>query len=270
MKLSLSSSLPLNDGNRIPQLGLGVWNAGNKTESAVLAALKAGYRHIDTAAIYQNEKSVGSAIRKSGISRKEIFVTTKIWNSDHKDSRAALEQSLKRLGLDYVDLYLIHWPVKERNETWKIFGMLKDEGKCRSIGVSNFTIRHLKELMFHSSTLPAVNQVEFNPYLYQKELLEFCNSNGIVLEAYSPLTHNKKLKDAKLLAIAEAYSKTPAQILIRWCLQRGVVVIPKSVRAERIKENGSVFDFSISEEDMEKLDDFNENLRACWDPTGIP
>lgn len=265
----MKSSLCLNDGNRIPQLGLGVWKSGEKTESAVLAALKAGYRHIDTAAIYYNEESVGKAIIKSGISRKDIFITTKLWNDDHVDPCRALEKSLKKLNLKYVDLYLMHWPVKQRNETWKILEQLKDEGKCRSIGVSNFTIRHLKELISKSKAMPAVNQVEFNPYLYQKELLDFCKLKNIQLEAYSPLTHNKKLKDRKLCIMADKYSKTPAQILIRWSLQKRIVVIPKSTREERIKENCNVFDFSISNDDVNKIDDFNENLRTCWDPTNV-
>jgi len=297
MGLPIETKLTLNDSHLIPQLGLGVWQtrAGATCEAAVLAALEAGYRHIDTAAMYGNEESVGAAIRMSGIPRENIFVTTKLWNSDHGNPARALETSLRKLKLDYIDLYLIHYPVRERRQSWRALEALRAEGKARSIGVSNFTIRHLTELLAETKTVPAVNQVEFHPYLYQRDLLDFCAGEGIVIEAYSPLTKGVRLKDPKLVAVARKYSKvepqqatpwsrlplldrlsrvsetkSPAQILIRWALQHGLVVIPKSANRRRILEDADVFDFEISAEDMEILDRFNENLRTCWDPTNAP
>ena len=297
MELTIETKLTLNDGHPIPQLGLGVWQtrAGATCEAAVLAALEAGYRHIDTAALYGNEESVGAAIRMSGIPRKNIFVTTKLWNSDHGNPGRALDTSLRKLKLDYVDLYLIHYPVRERRQSWRALEALQAEGKARSIGVSNFTIRHLTELLAETKTVPAVNQVEFHPYLYQRDLLDFCAGEGIVVEAYSPLTKGTRLSDPKLVAVAKKYSqagpqpappwsqlplvdrlsrrsetKSTAQILIRWALQHGLAVIPKSANRRRIFEDANVFDFEITVEDMELLDRFNEDLRTCWDPTNAP
>ena len=275
MELTIDTKLRLNDGNLIPQLGLGVWQIGPaKTSDAVLAALEANYRHIDTASAYGNEESVGAAIRTSGIPRERIFVTTKLWNSDHANPERALDTSLRKLKMDYVDLYLIHFPVRQRRQSWRALEALQAKGKTRSIGVSNFTIAHLTELLAESETVPAVNQVEFHPYLYQQELLAFCQAKGIVIEAYSPLTHGERLKDPKLVAIAKKYSSSKptsaAQILIRWALQHGLVVIPKSSKRRRIVENADVFDFEISEDDMRLLDSFNENLRTCWDPSDAP
>jgi diketogulonate reductase-like aldo/keto reductase len=293
----LDAKISLNDGRKIPQLGLGVWRIANgrKCEAVLRTAFEAGYRHIDTAALYGNEESVGAAIRTSGISREEIFVTTKLWNSDHASPERALETSLKRLKLDYVDLYLIHYPVRERLRSWAALEKLRQQEKARSIGVSNFTIRHLTELLAQTDTVPAVNQVEFHPYLYQRELLEFCVSQGIVVEAYSPLTQGERLNDRKLVAVATKYpsglakpsakrttipflsparesggTKSAAQILIRWAVQHNLVVIPKSANVDRIRENADVFDFEITAEDMKNLDGFNENLRTCWDPTNAP
>ena len=297
MELRIDTKLTLNDGHLIPQLGLGVWQirAGTTCEAAVLAALEAGYRHIDTAAMYGNEESVGAAVRKSGIPRENIFVTTKLWNSDHGNPERALDTSLRKLKLDYVDLYLIHYPVRERRQSWRALEALRAQGKARSIGVSNFTIRHLTELLAETATVPAVNQVEFHPYLYQRDLLDFCAAKGIVTEAYSPLTKGARLHDPKLVALAKKYSKagpqrgdtgsqwplmdkfsrppggkSTAQILIRWALQHGLVVIPKSANRRRIFEDADVFDFEITAEDMQLLDRFNENLRTCWDPTNAP
>ena len=271
-KLNFSTKVRLNNGVEMPILGLGTWQLdnGKETEEAVLCALMTGYRLIDTAQIYGNEESVGKALHKSGILREEVFITTKLWNSDHgyKPAIAACEGSLKRLGLSYIDLYLIHWPVTGlRNETWKAMEILLEEGKCRAIGVSNYMIQHLDELLNGSSAIPAVNQVEFSPYLYQKDLLEFCCSSGIQLEAYSPLTRGLKLSDSKLVSMARKYYKNTAQILIRWALQRGIVAIPKSSKEENIRDNASVFDFTISPEDMRALDSFNENMRIGWDPS---
>jgi diketogulonate reductase-like aldo/keto reductase len=295
--LTIQSKVSLNDGRLIPQLGLGVWQtrAGATCEAAVLTALEAGYRHIDTASMYGNEESVGAAIHKSGIPREQIFVTTKLWNSDHGNPERALETSLRKLQMYYVDLYLIHYPVRQRIQSWHALELLRERGKARSIGVSNFTINHLTELLRQTKTIPSVNQVEFHPYLYQRDLLNFCRRSGIVLEAYSPLTKGERLKDRKLVAIANKYptspregtnsqsrpsivgkfsrhsnSKSPAQILIRWALQHGLVVIPKSANPKRILENADVFDFEISRADMELLDGFNEDLRTCWDPTHAP
>ena len=297
MDLTIENKLALNDGQLIPQLGLGVWQtrAGATCEAAVLAALEAGYRHIDTAAMYGNEESVGAAVRMSGIPRQQIFITTKLWNSDHGNPPRALDTSLRKLKLDYVDLYLIHYPVRERRQSWRALEALRAAGKARSIGVSNFTISHLTELLAETNTVPAVNQVEFHPYLFQRDLLDFCVGRNIVLEAYSPLTKGERLKDPKLVAIAKKYStvgakpatsqsrlplvdrfprrsetKSTAQILIRWALQHGLVVIPKSANRQRIIENANVYDFEISPEDMQRLDRFNENLRTCWDPTHAP
>ncbi len=270
--MDINTTAKLNNGVEIPMLGLGTWESadGSECENAVSDAIQVGYRHIDTAAAYRNEKSVGKGIKKSGISRDEIFVTTKLWNQSHDDPEGALEESLEKLQLDYVDLYLIHWPVPQRNSSWKMLEKFLEEGKCKSIGVSNFTIRHLEELFKQSKIVPAVNQVEFTPYLFQKELLEYCKSKGIQLEAYSPLTRGVKLKDQRLVDIAKKYNKTPAQILIKWNLQHGLVVIPKSTKKERLIENSDVFDFQISNEDMAKLDSFNENFRICPDPNKMP
>jgi diketogulonate reductase-like aldo/keto reductase len=265
----IDSKIKLNDGHAIPRLGLGVWliSSGKSCESAVRAALDVGYRHIDTAAYYGNEESVGKAIRDSGIARDEIYLTTKLWNRDHGNPERALERSLGKLKMDYVDLYLIHYPVPERLRSWRALAGLRAAGKTRSIGVSNFTIRHLTELLADSDRIPAVNQVELHPYLYQGELADFCHDKNIVIEAYSPLTHGERLNDPRLVAIARKYSKSPAQILIRWALQHDFVVIPKSANRQRIIENADVFDFAISAADMQALDGFNENLRTCWDPT---
>jgi diketogulonate reductase-like aldo/keto reductase len=297
MALKIDTKITLNDGREIPQLGLGVWQtrAGATCEAAVLAALEAGYRHIDTASMYGNEESVGAAIRTSGIPRAEIFVTTKLWNSDHGNPQRALDASLRKLKFDYVDLYLIHYPVRERRQSWRTLEALRDQGKALSIGVSNFTIRHLTELLAETATVPAINQVEFHPYLYQRDLLDFCASKGIVIEAYSPLTTGARLNDPKLVEIAKKYSiagpqppaprsrlpligkfaqrpdgRSTAQILIRWALQHGLVVIPKSANRRRIFEDADVFDFEITLGDMQLLDQFNENLRTCWDPTNAP
>jgi len=277
MKPTVESKLPLNDAHSIPQLGLGVWQtrAGAAYEAAVLAALEAGYRLIDTASLYANEESVGAAVRKSAVPREQIFVTTKLWNSDHRNPERALETSLRKFKMDYVDLYLIHYPVRQRKQSWRALETLQNAGKARSIGVSNFTIRHLTELLYQTTRVPAVNQVEFHPYLYQRDLLDFCNGKDIVVEAYSPLTKGERLNDPKLRAIAKRYStgaktKSTAQILIRWALQHDLGVIPKSADRKRIFENTDVFDFELSAQDMQLLDSFDENLRTCWDPTHAP
>jgi len=262
-EITINTKVKLNNGVDMPILGLGTWqlHSGKETEEAVLDAFEAGYRLIDTAEIYGNEESVGKALHESVIPREEVFITTKLWNSNHgyDSAIAACERSLKNLGLSYTDLYLIHWPIGELlQETWQAMETLLEQGKCRAIGVSNYMIRNLEELLNSSSTIPAVNQVKFNPYLYQEGLLKFCCSHQIQLEAYSPLTTGLKLNDTKLESVATKYSRSPAQILIRWILQRSIVAIPKSSKRERIRDNANVFDFTISPEDMRILDSFNE------------
>jgi len=275
MQTTVEPVVKLNNGVMIPRLGLGVYQSppGQVTQKAVQYALKTGYRHIDTARIYNNESDVGSALRNSGVKREDVFITTKLWNSDqgYETALKACDASLKRLGLKYLDLYLIHWPVQEtRDKSWKALVQLLKDGKCRSIGVSNYTIQHLTELLEQSDIVPMVNQVEFSPFLYQKQLLEYCEKNKIQLEAYSPLTQGEKLNHPKIQQIAKKHDKTPAQVLIRWSLQHNLVTIPKSVREQRIKENGQVFDYNLTTEDMRILDSLDENFRNSWDPTNMP
>ncbi len=275
MQATVEPVAKLNNGVVIPRLGLGVYQSppGQLTQRAVEYALKIGYRHIDTARIYNNETDVGTALRKSGIKREDVFITTKLWNSDHGYETAlkACDDSLKRLGLKYLDLYLIHWPVPEiRNESWTALTKLLKDGKCRSIGVSNYTIQHLTELLEDADVVPMVNQVEFSPFLYQKQLLGYCEKNKIQVEAYSPLTQGAKLNHPTIQQIAKKHSKTPAQVLIRWSLQHNLVTIPKSVREERIRENSQVFDYNLTSEDMRILDSLDENFRNSWDPTNAP
>ena len=267
--------MTMNDGHRIPVVGLGTWKSepGSATYNAVLDSIKAGYRHIDTARAYDNESDVGRAVKDVDINRNDLFITTKLWNKDQGYDTAieACEKSLTRLGCDYIDLYLIHWPLKDkRNESWKAFIELKEKGLCKSIGVSNFTIDNLKELEDKFGILPVANQVEFHPYHYQKELLEYCNSKNILIEAYSPLVHAKRMDEPRLVSISEEISKTPAQVLIRWAMQRGLVALPKSVNTNRIIENFAVFDFEISDSLMKRLDDLNERFVTCWDPHNPP
>ena len=265
----------LNNGVLIPRLGLGVYQSppGQVTQQAVEYALKIGYRHVDTARIYGNESDVGSALRNSGIKREDVFITTKLWNSDHgyEATLKACDGSLRRLGLKYLDLYLIHWPVPEiRNESWTALTELLKNGKCRSIGVSNYTIQHLTELLEDADVVPMVNQVEFSPFLYQKQLLDYCEKNKIQVEAYSPLTQGAKLNHPTIQQIAKKHNKTPAQVLLRWSLQHNLVTIPKSVREERIRENSQVFDYTLTSEEMRVLDSLDENFRNSWDPTNQP
>ncbi|MGC9399529.1 MAG: aldo/keto reductase [Anaerolineae bacterium] len=275
MTLTMMSTITLNNGVEMPRLGIGTWQIrdGRPVRQALAWAFEAGYRHIDTAAMYGNERGVGQAIRESGLPREEVFVTTKLWNTDHGYDNAlrAFDESLRRLGLDTVDLYLIHWPVSGlRAETWRALERIYEEGRARAIGVSNYTIRHLEDLLKTANVAPTVNQVEFHPWLYQKELLEYCNAHDIVLEAYSPLTKGHRLNDPRLREIADKYNKSPAQILIRWVLQHDMVVIPKSSNPDHIRANAEVFDFEISEEDMYRIDAFDENYHCTWDPTDEP
>jgi methylglyoxal/glyoxal reductase len=270
--LSIESTIRLNNGVELPRIGLGVYQSkpGPETEQAIIDALNTGYRHIDTAQAYRNEKDVGSAIRKTNIPRHEIFITTKIANNNQGYDKTirTFSESLEVMGLEYVDMLLIHWPLEEkRRETWPALETIYDEGKTRAIGVSNYMAKHLDDLSTYARVRPAVNQVEFHPFLYLRDLLAYCRSNEIVLEAYSPLTRGKKLNHPTLRSVAAAYGKTPAQVLIRWGLQHDLVVLPKSVRRERIAENAEVFDFALRSDDMETLDSLHENLRVAWDPT---
>lgn len=270
MKLTINSTAELLNGVQMPRLGLGVWRSepGNETEQAVAAALEAGYRSIDTATLYKNEADVGRAIRASGIAREDVFVTTKVWNSDqgYDTTLASFEASLKRLEMDYVDLFLVHWPVVGKyKETYRALEHLYEQGKVRAIGVSNFQIHHLEDLMGSCRIKPMVNQVELHPLLTQKKLLAFCRKEGIQLESWRPLMQGNL--DLPLLSeLAAKYGKTPAQIVLRWHLQLGIVTIPKSVRPERIRENAALFDFELEPEDIVRIDALNEDRRFGADP----
>jgi diketogulonate reductase-like aldo/keto reductase len=293
MTLSINSIVRLNSGEEMPVIGLGVWQIpdGN-VRNAVKWALDAGYRHIDTAFIYHNESGVGDAIAESRIPREELFVTTKLWNADQgiEETPQAFQHSLENLKLDYIDLYLMHFPSfveleetssppnrelkleikRRRREAWLAMERILRSGLVKSIGVSNFTEKHLRELSEYATFKPAVNQVEFHPFLYQRDLLNFCESEGIQLEAYSPLTSGYMLNDQRITDIAEKYGKSNAQVLIRWSLQHNLVVIPKSIHESRIRENVAVFDFELADEDMEILDNFEDQRRTCINPELIP
>lgn len=260
MKLTIDSKFELNNHLQIPRLGLGVWQIANgqDTIQAVNWALETGYRHIDTAKIYGNEEGVGEAVRNSGLSRDEIWVTTKLFPSDFFNPRKAIKDSLKRLGLQYVDLYLIHWPPPVgQSKLWKIMEEIYKNGQAKAIGVSNFSINQVQKLLDNSSVPPAVNQIKMSPFNFDPEMDQFLRENKIALEAYSPLTRGHKLGDETLLKIAAKYNKSAAQILIRWCLQKGMVVIPKSAHKVRIQENAAVYDFEILDVDISTLDNLS-------------
>ena len=252
-------SVRLSDGHDMPLLGLGVWQVpeGPVCERSVLDALELGYRHIDTAQAYRNEASVGRALRESSVDRDDVFVATKFMPT-HKDPVAELERSLERLGLDHVDLYLVHWP--QDGPTWMWSGMeqARERGLTRSIGVSNYNVAELAALDATTSVPPVVNQVQYGPFRYRRSLHEACKRHGIVLEAYSTLGTGRHLDDEQIVAIAERVGRSPAQVLMRWCVQRGIPVIPKSVHRERIEENAQLFDFELSAEDMRDLDALDE------------
>ncbi|MBU8809729.1 aldo/keto reductase [Mycolicibacterium goodii] len=268
----MSPRVTLNDGNSIPQVGLGVWQTpAEDTERAVAAALQAGYRHIDTAAAYRNETETGRAIATSGVPRDDIFLVTKLWNSDqgYDATLAAFDASVERLGVDYLDLYLIHWPVPANNnfvDTFKAFAHLRDQGRIRSIGVSNFEPEHLNTLIDATGIVPAVNQIELHPLLPQHQLRQVHAELGIATEAWSPLGQGSLLADPVITGIAEQHGKTPAQVLIRWHIQLGNIVIPKSVNPERIASNFDVFDFELSEQDMTSIASLETGKRLGPDP----
>ena len=245
----------LADGNEIPLLALGVWQIpdGPECENAVRWALELGYRHIDTAQAYGNEASVGRALRDSGVPRDEVFVTTKFYPGS-RDPEAEAQRSLERLGVDHVDLYIIHWPQGGPTWAWEGMQAAREAGYARSIGVSNFSVAELDELLAVAETPPVLNQVQFSPFEYRRGLLEACERRGIALEAYSPLGTGRHLRDRRIRQVAERVGRTPAQVLLRWCLQRNLVVLPKSTHRERIEQNAQVFDFGLTQEDMDALD----------------
>jgi len=245
----------LADGNQIPLLALGVWQVpdGPRCENAVRWALEAGYRHIDTAQAYGNEASVGRALRDSGVPRDEVFITTKFY-PNRKDPEAEVQRSLERLGVDQVDLYLIHWPAGGPRWAWPGMERARERGFARSIGVSNFSLGELDQLLADATTPPVINQVQFSPFEFRRSLLEGCKERRVALEAYRPLGTGRHLGDRRVGQVAERVGRTPAQVLLRWCLQRNLVVLPKSTHRERIVENARIFDFTLSAEDMATLD----------------
>lgn len=269
--MGLTESTTLHNGVKMPLFGLGVYQAaeGEEVEHAVKVALNVGYRSIDTAAFYDNERGVGQAIRQSGVPREDIFITTKVWNDDngYDNTLRAFEESRKKLAVDYVDLYLIHWPVKGKyKETWKALETLYHEQKVRAIGVCNFQTHHLDDLFTTCEVKPMVNQIELHPKLTQKELLTYCQKHDIQVEAWRPLMRGKYFDHPTLVALAEKYNKTIAQIILRWNIQQQIVTIPKSVNEHRIKENAAIFDFALTELDMKTIDAMNENERLGADP----
>ncbi|BBN00663.1 2,5-diketo-D-gluconate reductase A [Marchantia polymorpha subsp. ruderalis] len=279
-----ATHLSLNNAVTIPRLGLGTHRStGEDVKAAVLWALQSGYRHIDTASIYKNETEIGQAVRDSGVARESLFITSKVspYEQGFECALASVGNILQRLDCGYLDLCLIHWPgaaklklQSEKNrelrqETWRALEKLYDERKCRAIGVSNFTVQHLEGLLSTCAIKPAVNQVEMHPYLTQASLRDFCTQKDIVVEAYSPLGVGNLLTDPVVCEIAARRQRTPAQILLRWGLQQNVVVLPKSVKKERIKENIDVFGFSLSDEEMATLNGLDRNHHFCWSPDGI-
>ena len=259
----------------IPQVGLGVWQVDNSEQfdAAFTAAIEAGYRHFDSAQAYKNEQMLGDAWVKSGLKREELFLTTKIWLDNFPTGRLkkSVDESLKKLQTDYIDLLLLHFPVTGlRKAAWTALEKAKAEGKVRNIGVSNYTIRHLEGLKKYATELPAVNQVELHVFLQQPELVEYCRDNDIVLEAYSPLAHGKDMKDKTVQGLADKYGKSYAQIMLRWCIEEGMVVLPKSVTPSRIQENIALFDFALTAEDIAALAACDRDLRTCWSPVHVP
>jgi len=268
---TIKTSVRLNNGVEMPQFGLGVYKAENGTEvtNAVEAAIQAGYTLIDTASFYRNESGVGAGMKNSGINREDIFLTSKVWNTDqgYESTLNAFQKTLKELDVEYLDLYLIHWPVEGRFlDTWRAFEKLYEEGYIKAAGVSNFQIHHLEKLLANSSLVPAVNQVELHPRLTQIELRDYCSEKNIQVESWSPLGRGNLLKEPTIEYVAKKHGKTPAQVIIRWHLQNELVVIPKSVTPERIVENANVFDFLLSQEDMNVLNQLNMNERFGQHP----
>lgn len=270
---SIADTVTLQNGVKMPLLGLGTWQSaeGNEVEQAVRWAIELGYRHIDTAAIYQNERGVGRAVRESGVPREQVFVTTKVWNDDvrggHDAVLRAMDESLRKLGLECVDLYLVHWPVKGKyKEAWRAMEKIYRDGKARAIGVSNFMVHHLEDLLGEVSVTPMVDQVEMHPRLVQPELMKFCREKRIVQEAWSPLMKGRVGEIPEIVAIAKEHRKTAAQVALRWNVQHGVVTIPKSVKRERIVENAGIFEFQLTDEEMRLIDGLDRRERVGPDP----
>ncbi|MFA1507861.1 MULTISPECIES: aldo/keto reductase [Priestia] len=268
---NLQSTTTLANGVKMPWLGLGVYKVedGQEVVDSVKYAIKAGYKSIDTAKIYENEEGVGQAIKESGVSREELFVTSKVWNADqgYDTTLQAFETSLNKLGLEYLDLYLIHWPVEGKyKDTWKALEKLYKDGKIRAIGVSNFQVHHLEDLIADAEVKPMVNQIEFHPLLTQIEVREYCKKQGIQVEAWSPLAQGELLDNEVLTRIAEKHGKSTAQVILRWDLQNEVVTIPKSTKEHRIIQNADVFDFELNAEEVEKINALNQNHRVGPDP----
>jgi len=269
--MDLSSTVKLNNGVDIPILGLGTYQIGDDeaTYNAIRYAIDAGYRHIDTAAGYHNETSIGRAIKESGIKREDIFITTKLWNEEHrKDNQyKAFEESLERLGIDYLDMYLMHWPVREKYvESWKVLEQIYKEGRARAVGVCNFHIHHLEDIFAASDLMPAVNQVECHPWLTQVELVDYTQKKGIIFEPWSPFGVGALLENEALKTIAKKYNKSVAQLILKWGLQRGFINIPKSANKERIIENTKIFDFTIADDDMAEMFTLNNGWRSGANP----
>lgn len=269
MSLQIDSTVRLADGVEMPWLGLGVFksSAGAETENAVRWAIEGGYRHIDTASLYGNEASVGAGVWAAGVPRDQVFVTTKVWNTDqgYDDTMRAFEASRTALGFEYVDLYLIHWPAPAQGlaaETWRALEAIQSDGRVRSIGVSNFEPHHLDQLAETSDVVPSVNQVELHPYLQQKHLQTYCGDRGIRLEAWSPLAKGAVVKDPVLVRIGESHGKDPVQVTVRWMLQKGIVTIPKSVKQHRIVSNADVFDFELSEAEIAEIETLDRDGRT--------
>jgi diketogulonate reductase-like aldo/keto reductase len=275
MTLTIESRIKLNDGMTMPLFGLGVWRleSGKETRDAVSYALELGYKHIDTASMYNNEEDVGVAIQESSLPREKLFITTKVNSSElgYESTLEACERSLKKLKLTYSDLFLIHKPVEGyRQNTWKALEKLKHESICRSIGVSNFSPKHLNEIFKICEFIPAVNQIEMNPFLAQKNISEFCRSKNIHITGYCPLARTEKSNDPTLVNIANECGKTWAQVMVRWGLQKQLTTIPKSANSERIRENSDVFNFELNEKQMQRLDDLDEGFRLRPDPNQLP
>jgi diketogulonate reductase-like aldo/keto reductase len=275
MTTSLQATTTLSNDVKMPWFGLGVYKTRNGAEviQSVKAAIKNGYRSIDTAAAYNNEEGVGQAVRESiqeeGISRDDLFITSKVWNSEqgYESTLAAFEKTMSKLGLEQLDLFLVHWPVKEKyKDTWRALEKLYNDGRVRAIGVSNFQVHHLRDLMEDAQIKPMVNQVEYHPRLAQLELRAFCKEQGIQLEAWSPLMQGKLLDNSVLLEIANKYEKSVAQVILRWDLQNGVVTIPKSTNEHRIIENADIFNFELTSDDMLQIDGLNKDTRIGSDP----
>ena len=265
----------LNDGNTIPVLGLGLWKIKEYSDfkSAFDAAIKNGYTLFDSAQVYGNEEFLAQAIKESKIERKDLYVTTKISvaNFGHKRTMKSFEKSLKNLDTDYVDLILLHFPVTVlRKKSYLALEEIKKSGRAKSIGVSNYTIKHLEELKQYANINPAVNQVELHVFLQQPELIKYCTDNNIKIEAYSPLAHGKEMNNKVIEEIAKKYNKTYSQIMLRFLIEKDLILIPKSIHENRIKENVEIFDFKLGKDDMDKLESLNKNLRTCWDPTLVP